>query len=99
MMKLLVHNSILDTLEEIIPNASTHFLRMFEEADKNNPGVVDFNINNCTYMKISLNECIPYLESCGVDITDMMLCSTLLASGYVQFMRGYQKVVEQEVLG
>jgi hypothetical protein len=97
-MKLLLHNQISDTFDEIKQDPTDFFLQLYEYADFNNYPAVNFNMDNATCVDLDYNECIDYLKANNVDVDDILLVSTLLCDGYIKAMRNYRTAIESVIL-
>jgi hypothetical protein len=98
-MLLLVRKEITDFFEDIGENLERHILTIFQHAERGNFPAVTFNVDNSTIWDIKDENTIHYVSILKVDTKDILKVSSLLADGFIHFLRGYFDKVEELLIG
>jgi ABC-type metal ion transport system substrate-binding protein len=88
-MQILVRTEIQDVFEEIGQPVAKHILSLFENAHFEDYPTVSFSLDNCSVVDINDYDVLDYLRAKQIDTDNILLVSTLFASGFVNTMRCY----------
>ena len=88
-MKLILHNTIKNTFDEINSPVETNILSLFENSDFGDFPVVSFSSDNSTIIDVEDGDVIHYLKLRHIDIEDILLVSSLFCDGFLKTLKSY----------
>jgi hypothetical protein len=98
-MQVMIRNEIPDYFEDTNLNFTEYLYKLIELAANDFP-IVSFTLDNSIVLSLDDDKSNKLIEVCKfkqVDKDDIILLSTLIASGFIELIKGYANTIEENI--